>query len=210
MTNEELVREYQQGCKIALEQLIDNNKGMIYLVARRYQGYCGGVVDIEDLIQEGYIGMIEAAKRYDFNKSMFMTYALFWIRQRIGRYGKYKSKKREEISIHISIGEDLEIGDILKDEFDYICKVEDSIYFQELKNEIHEAMRKNLTLMQYDILKLRFGIEVKEMSRNEIAEALGIHYKKVSTIEGNALLKLRRSKWGRMKWLEIQREKYYT
>lgn len=213
MTNEELVQEYQNGDHKALDQLLEDNKGMVYLIARKYQGYCIATLDIEDLIQEGYLGLMEAAERYDFNnskKAMFMTYALFWIRQKISRYGKYRSRKKEDISIHTTIGEDLEIGDTLPDKEDYICKVEDSIYFQELKNEIHEAMKDNLTLRQREVLELKFGFETKEMSRNEIADVLGICYQRVDNIESDALHKLRKSKWGRMKWLEIQEERYYT
>ena len=213
MTNEELVKAYQNGDNKALDQLLKDNKGMVYLIAKKYQGYCIATLDIEDLIQEGYLGLMEAAKRYDFNnskKAMFMTYALFWIRQRISRYGKYRSRKKEEVSIHTPIGEDLEIGDTLPEKDDYICEVEESIYFQELKNEIHEAMQDNLTLRQREVLELKFGIETKEMSRNEIAEVLGICYQRVDTIESAALIKLRRSKWGRLKWLEIQKERNYA
>lgn len=211
MTNEELVQAYQNGDKKALEKLIENNKGMIHLVARKYQGYCIATLDIEDLIQEGYIGLIKAAERYDFNnskKAIFMTYALYWVRQRIGRYGKYKSRKREDVSIYTPIGDDLEIGDTLQEEEDYICKVEDSIYFQELKNEIHIAMKENLTLRECQVLELRFGINSIEMTFNEVGEILEICHQRVRAIEDNSIRKIRNSKWGRMKWLEIKEEKY--
>lgn len=209
MTNEELVQAYQNGDKNALDQLLENNKGIVYSVARSYKGYCIATLDIEDLIQEGYLGLMEAAERYDFNnsrKALFMTYALYWVRQRISRYGKYRSRKREDVSIHTPIGDDLEIGDTLQEQEDFVCKIEESIYFQELKNEIHIAIRENLTLRQREVLELKFGFEIKEMSRNEIAKVLGICSQRVDVIESSALLKLRRSKWGRLKRLEMEKE----
>lgn len=79
MTNEELVLQIQQGMNTVdnMELLYKQNENFIYKIARRYTG----IVEIDDLMQEGYIGLYEAVKRYEGDKEIkFLTYALFWIR----------------------------------------------------------------------------------------------------------------------------------
>ena len=66
MSNEELVQLYQNGDNKALEELILANEGIIYKIANKYEGI-NRELELDDLIQEGILGLIEAAKRYDFN-----------------------------------------------------------------------------------------------------------------------------------------------
>ncbi|WP_066715703.1 sigma-70 family RNA polymerase sigma factor [Clostridium sp. Marseille-P299] len=80
MSNEELVELIQNEINVSenMEQLYLQNKGMIYKIARRYSNY----VDMEDLMQEGYIGLYEAVKRYESDKEVkFITYAGFWLQR---------------------------------------------------------------------------------------------------------------------------------
>lgn len=85
MSNEELVKEIQQGINTTdnMELLYRNNKGYIYKIAKRFSGYA----DIEELMQEAYFGLYEAVQRYESDKEVkFMSYAGFWIKQAIKRY----------------------------------------------------------------------------------------------------------------------------
>ncbi|KAB3534418.1 sigma-70 family RNA polymerase sigma factor [Alkaliphilus pronyensis] len=66
MTNEELVVDYQNGNQEALDQLITQNKGLVHYFVKRYCGFCKqSFVDEDDLVQEGYIGLMNAAKKFD-------------------------------------------------------------------------------------------------------------------------------------------------
>jgi RNA polymerase primary sigma factor len=71
----------QQGDEKALKQLVEANLRFVVKVALRYRG-CG--LSLPDLINEGNIGLLEAARRYspDYNVK-FITYAVWWIRQAI-------------------------------------------------------------------------------------------------------------------------------
>ncbi len=71
----------QQGDERALKQLVEANLRFVVKVALRYRG-CG--LSLSDLINEGNIGMLEAARRYspEYNVK-FITYAVWWIRQAI-------------------------------------------------------------------------------------------------------------------------------
>ena len=89
MTNEELVYLYQQGNKNALEELIENNKGIVFKLVNKFNIDYNHTIEKEDLEQEGYIGLVIAAEKYDFNndnKASFITYAINWIYQRIYRF----------------------------------------------------------------------------------------------------------------------------
>jgi RNA polymerase primary sigma factor len=77
----ELGRLIQQNDKAALEELVKSNLRFVVSYAKRYRNQH---VLFLDLINEGNIGLIHAAKKYDPDKNVkFITYAVWWIRQAI-------------------------------------------------------------------------------------------------------------------------------
>lgn len=77
----ELSKRIQQGDKKSEEKLINANLRFVISVAKQYQGKG---LDLVDLIQEGNIGLIDSARRYNASKGVkFISYAVWWIRQAI-------------------------------------------------------------------------------------------------------------------------------
>jgi len=71
----------QEGDTRALHELVRRNLKYVVTVANKYKG-CG--LSLQDLIEEGNIGLIQAAKRFDGARQVkFITYAVWWIRQAI-------------------------------------------------------------------------------------------------------------------------------
>lgn len=210
MTNEELVRAYRDGNKSALDEILDKNKGMVYKVVLRYKGFCNGIIEIDDLIQEGNIGLIVAADKYDFKsdkKASFSTYAFFWIRQKILRFLQSKYKGQKEISLWSSIGDDLELADTLADSEDHILKAEETIWYKDIHNELEEVMHECLSLKQREVIELRYGFDKVEPATIEsVSEMLGLKVKDVKSLESKSLMNIRRSKWGRLRVLEMRQE----
>lgn len=78
-----LAKRIEQNDESARDELIQANLRLVVSVAMKYQGHN---VPLEDLIQEGNIGLMRAASKFDYRKGFkFSTYAIWWIRQAIMR-----------------------------------------------------------------------------------------------------------------------------
>ena len=79
----ELAEKIAHGDIEARNELVSANLRLVVSLAKRYQG-CG--MSLQDLIQEGNIGLMKAAEKFDASKGFrFSTYAAWWINQTIGR-----------------------------------------------------------------------------------------------------------------------------
>ena len=85
-----LAGRIQKGDKAAKDRLVEANMRLVINVARTYHS---SLIPFEDLVQEGAIGLMTAADRFDAAKGYrFSTYATHWIRQAITRAIDNKSK----------------------------------------------------------------------------------------------------------------------
>jgi RNA polymerase primary sigma factor len=94
----ELAKRIEEGDPAAKERMINSNLRLVVSLAKRYQGQD---LPLLDLIQEGILGLIRAAEKFDWRRGYkFSTYATFWIRQAIQR-GIANKARTIRIPVHI-------------------------------------------------------------------------------------------------------------
>ncbi len=133
----ELALLIAQGNETAKQTLVEANMRLVVNVARNYHH---ALIPFEDLIQEGAIGLMTAAERYDPAKGFrFSTYATHWIRQAISRAIDNKSKAIR-IPAHVS---------------ESLRKIE------RLKADLHRELNDEPTVEQ---IALRAGLSVRKVT----------------------------------------------
>ena len=84
LTREEEIKlagAIKQGDLKAVQEMVRRNLKYVVTVANKYRGFG---MSLQDLIEEGNIGLIQAAKRFDVSRNVkFITYAVWWIKQAI-------------------------------------------------------------------------------------------------------------------------------
>ncbi|ELU5588396.1 sigma-70 family RNA polymerase sigma factor [Clostridium perfringens] len=204
MINEELVVLYQQGDKKALDKLLENNDKLVYKIASKFYSEKINAIEFDDLLQEGRIGFILACSKYDceyIKKTKFITYAFYWIYQKIHRFIT-RNNTNDEISLNIPVGEERknELLDCVESNKNDIKDTEDKIYLSSLRLELEGVMDKYNTLNEREILKLYYGWDTEEMDIYQIADIFDTTSYNIKDIKKKAINKIRNSMWFRVEY----------
>src|SRR5438067_7016993 len=161
----ELGRRVQQNDKTAIEELVKANLRFVVSYAKRYRN---AHVLFLDLINDGNIVLIHAAKKYDPDKNVkFITYAVWWIRQAIlhalsEQGGAFRlPPKRANLMYRLekAIGAAITQGD-------HIPTAE------ELAKELGVTVREVQTLMHAGSDNFSLNAELDEESHTELADVI--------------------------------------
>lgn len=186
------LRAIKEGKKEAKDKLIEHNLRLVHYIAQRYQST---IVEKEDLISIGTIGIIKAANSYDLDKNIkFATYASRCIENEILMYLRKYNKLQKNISMDQGIsfdkeGNELAIQDILRSDKE---EVEEEI-MRRTTTQLIRAIVDKLPEMEKKIIMFRYGICCHRKNQQDIAEMLNISQSYVSRIEGKILGKLKRA-----------------
>jgi RNA polymerase primary sigma factor len=193
----------------ALTRLVESNLRFVVSYAKRYRGLG---VSFLDLIHEGNLGLIEAAKRFDPSRNVkFITYAVWWVREAMMHVLSDQTRAFSfppklfavlhsapvDISLNEPIGASAgddrpgrELADLLP--LDQTA-IEDEMIHQSDLDELASAL-SDLDLKEREVMSLRFGLEDdQEHTLQEIGDRLHLSRERVRQIEARAKEKLRRS-----------------
>jgi RNA polymerase primary sigma factor len=95
----DLAQRIERGDLEAKERMINSNLRLVVSQARRYQGHG---LPMEDLVQEGMLGLIRAVEKFDWRRGFkFSTYGTLWIRQALQR-GLQNHGRTIRLPVHVA------------------------------------------------------------------------------------------------------------
>ena len=183
----------------AMAQLVEANLRFVVSYAKRYRGHG---VSFLDLIHEGNLGLIEAARRFDpAHNVKFITYAVWWVRQSMmhvladsTRAFSFPPKLFGTLHAGGPGGEDVSLSETLGDRLPVEqAPVEDELIHQSDLDELAAALR-DLEGKEQEVVRLRYGLgDGEPQTLQEIGDRLHLSRERVRQIETRAKEKLRRS-----------------
>jgi len=173
----------------AANEFVKHNLKLVVSVAK---GYTGKGIELDDLIQEGNLGLYKAIDKFDPARgNKFSTYAVWWIKQGITNCFK---KQESFISLDMPRGgesedSDMTIGDSIEDV--NAVDPEEAAIAAVRRTEVAQAM-ECLTDREQSVLKMRYGFGEDEKTLPEVGRALGLSCEGVRRIEASAFRKMKR------------------
>ena len=199
MSNEELAARIHAGERELLPELWEQVRRFVAkMAARRYlfsNGYGG--VEIEDLIQSGYLALCEAVAYFQPDgEYKFTSYLGNCLKTAFSEAGGYRSNRQYHDPLHscasldTPLGDDPDgdtLGDLQADPVDLIEDADRRIWLEQLREAVGEAL-DDLPPEQRDTLRRRFW---DGLTPKEIGEAEGMPVQVIRTRENKALQTLR-------------------
>ena len=183
----------------AMAKLVEANLRFVVSYAKRYRGHG---VSFLDLIHEGNLGLIEAARRFDpAHNVKFITYAVWWVRQAMmhvladwTRAFSFPPKMFAVLHAGGPGGEDVSLSETLGDRLRVDqAPVEDELIHQADLDELAAALQ-DLEGKEQEVVRLRYGLgDGEPQTLQEIGDRLHLSRERVRQIETRAKEKLRRS-----------------
>ena len=164
-----LAARIHAGDERALNKLIEANLRFVVAIARQYQNKG---LPIDDLISEGNIGLMKAARKYDGERGVrFVNYAVVFVRQQIE-----KALKLESAELRVENMKDVrdDNSPAIADGVEYSL---DSLNERELK-----------------VVTAYFGIGQERLTMAEIAEDMNLRRERVRQIRNKAIRRLKKIK----------------
>lgn len=196
-----------EGDKAARDMIVSCNLKFVAKVANRYAKNTR--LPLEDLINEGVIGLMTAIDKFDTTKGYkFITYAVWWIQQSMQRYTAEMGRSVKlpvnnkkalldnkfnfsslDVTVNNEEGDETSLGTLLEDTS--YQNALDSCVEEELKAAIRQTTSV-LNDKERTVVTMRFGLDgSKARSLQEVGTSLGCTKECVRMIEKRSLKKIR-------------------
>lgn len=179
----ELAEKIQQGDNKALNELVEANLKYVVTIAKKF-AWTG--LPLYDLISEGNLGLIRAAKKFDPERgTKFITCARPWITQAIQLYVQNSNADKEFTNMEDYIFDDETNDEMINADF------EDEVHSIQSRSNAIDELLSCLTKREYRVLQSYFGLNnCKEKTLDEIGKELGLTQERVRQIKDESIEKL--------------------
>jgi RNA polymerase primary sigma factor len=160
-----LARNVKNGCRNSLHELIESNLSFVVKVASEYRNLG---LPFEDLLNEGNVGLIEAAHRYDATKgTKFITYAIWWIRKSI-----LKSLSEHSSLVRVPTYQMKKVREIRDAESSLRRSLGRKPRREEISNQLERSLSKIDQVLQFTLRELSLDEKVGKDRTTPIADYL--------------------------------------
>lgn len=186
-----------KGDERALNRLIEANLRFVIVIARQYQGQG---LDMEDLVSEGNLGLMKAARKFDASHGLrFVNYAVVFIRQQIEKaLNKESAEQRVESSkngqsrsVDAPLGSKANVSllSVLADASS--PQADQRVYSSSIESAVEYALQ-SLSERERIVINAFFGIGQEHLTMMEIAEEMQLKRERVRQIRNKAIRHLKK------------------
>lgn len=188
-----LIQRARNGDKAALEELVKKYTPMVRYIARNYYAY---YLDLEDLVQEGMIGLLQAIREYDGEQYeiKFSSFAYICILRKIYNILKQSNGNKhralnEAVSLfhYVNTEETRRVVDILESE-DEEVNPEEVVEKEFIRQRVTAVLKNHLSLLEYTVITML----LQGYSYHEIEQELGVNAKVIDNARTRVRLKLKK------------------
>lgn len=187
-----------KGDERALNRLVEANLRFVVAIARQYQGKG---LDMDDLVSEGNMGLMKAARKFDGSRGLrFVNYAVIFVRQQIEKALLAESGERraESASTGRSRSVDAPLGgrstmsllSVLADA--RVPQSDERVYNANMERAVEYAIH-SLNERESYVINACFGIDQEALTMAEIAEDMQLKRERVRQIRDRALRRMKKA-----------------
>lgn len=187
-----------QGDERALNRLIEANLRFVVVIARQYQGQG---LSMEDLVSEGNLGLMKAARKFDATRGLrFVNYAVVFIRQQIEKAVRKESDEQrvestrdgQTRSVDAPLGSKANVSLLSVLVNTDSPQADQRVYNASLENAVERSLQ-TLNERETFVINAYFGIGEERQTMAEIAERMDLKRERVRQIRDRAVRRLKKS-----------------
>lgn len=187
-----------QGDERALNRLIEANLRFVVVIARQYQGQG---LSMEDLVSEGNLGLMKAARKFDTTRGLrFVNYAVVFIRQQIEKAVRKESDEQrvestrdgQTRSVDAPLGSKANVSLLSVLVNTDSPQADQRVYNASLENAVERSLQ-TLNERETFVINAYFGIGEERQTMAEIAERMDLKRERVRQIRDRAVRRLKKS-----------------